>query len=364
MHSQWHQQLRHAFEHRFGLRVPPELETRLALAAEGHARRQGARSVAQLIGQVQGVGLDSALAQRLLSATRTGRNAAPYDARYLEVLRRELLPELVQRRISRRELRVWAPFCGDGLALYGVGMMLLELLPHPGSWRLSLVGSEPERRLLDQAILAEYSAAALTRFSSVTRARWFEEDPMSGVWRLLEELAALAHFESLDVMAPLSPNEAVRSFDLVLGLDGSRELTPQARERLERRVASSLEPDGLWVEAEPAIAAFDGWETQRLPGTLVRRRGRSSRALPIATLSPTLAEDGLDVSLAQLEQLVPDVPLPLTLAQLLAEEGAVEAAPWTVPAAAIEPEVREAPTTPPPRLVHRGCSPQWATSAT
>jgi chemotaxis methyl-accepting protein methylase len=67
-----------------------------------------------------------------------------------EVFRRNVIPDLVKTK-KNQTLRIWFAGCGPGQELYSLTNLLRELVPNLDSWKVSILATDVNHELVDQA---------------------------------------------------------------------------------------------------------------------------------------------------------------------------------------------------------------------
>lgn len=74
------------------------------------------------------------------------RNAGLFDALY-----RHVLPQIIERRLCVRTLRIWSAGCASGEEPYSVAMLLYELLPDIDDWSITILATDINTGALTRA---------------------------------------------------------------------------------------------------------------------------------------------------------------------------------------------------------------------
>ncbi|NPV08774.1 MAG: protein-glutamate O-methyltransferase CheR [Anaerolineae bacterium] len=165
------------------------------------------------------------------------------DADRYEVLRREILPELLD---TTRSLAAWSAGCSDGPEPYTLAMLFHSLAPRR---RVRIWATDIDRQGLARARAGgPYSASAIQLLPSDLSSRYLV--PMAGGFGVVPSLVRRVTFQEHDVLRdPISG-----SFDLIACRNVIIYLTEEARTRLFDRLASSLRPGGvLFVGAAESV---------------------------------------------------------------------------------------------------------------
>ena len=90
---------------------------------------------------------DPSLERAVAEAMTINETSFFRDGRPFELLRTEILPELIERRRAPRTLRFWSAACSTGQEAYSVAMLLRENFPTLTGWNLRIEGTESLQRL-------------------------------------------------------------------------------------------------------------------------------------------------------------------------------------------------------------------------
>lgn len=79
-----------------------------------------------------------------------------------EVMREVIVPEIIRKREKRRFIRIWSAGCSTGQEPYTIAMVLLDSLPEPASWEISILATDINRPALDTAARGIYGQNAVS----------------------------------------------------------------------------------------------------------------------------------------------------------------------------------------------------------
>lgn len=150
-----------------------------------------------------------------------------------EVLRREILPELVRKRGS---LRTWSAGCSTGEEPYSLAIMLKEYFP--GKFD-RVLATDIDTEAIEKAKNGLYSAKALQQVSDRLLKKYFERQGQ--YFHLKDEIKRLVKFQKHDLLKDAFPAD----LDLVLCRNVVIYFTEQAKDRLYRKFVEALRPGGV-----------------------------------------------------------------------------------------------------------------------
>ena len=134
--------------------------------------------------------------------------------------------------------RIWSAACSSGAELYSMAIILSEagLLEHS-----DLLGSDCRDDAIEHARRGLYDAAALKLVPGATRAKYFQ--PAGPQWRPAEALRRQTRWKTADLLAGVEHGP----WDLIFWRNTAIYLNPSPAERIWRRLAAALAPQGLLI---------------------------------------------------------------------------------------------------------------------
>jgi chemotaxis protein methyltransferase CheR len=104
-------------------------------------------------------GIKRSIAEAMtVNETSFFRDRAPFDLMQLD-----LLPALIERRASRRRLRLWSAACSTGQEAYSLAMMLCEHFPRLREWEVEIVGTDISADVVARAQAGSYQRIEVNR---------------------------------------------------------------------------------------------------------------------------------------------------------------------------------------------------------
>lgn len=164
------------------------------------------------------------------------------DARPFELLRTELLPQLIQHRMLQRGLRIWSAASSTGQEAYSIAMLLREHFPSLAGWNIRIEGTDINSEVIERARQGWFHRIEMNRGLPARHlVRSF--DHIGDVWVAKPELRNLCHFRQANLCAkPLPFREP---FDVIFLRNVMLYLSTQARATLLESVHRLLPPDGI-----------------------------------------------------------------------------------------------------------------------
>ena len=251
-----------------GLVFPPnrqpaaEAGMRRAMASFRIGQPEGLLRAAQVPGDVR----DALLAELTVGETYFFRESAQLD-----VLRTDVLPELIDQRSATAPLRIWSAGSASGEEPYTLAIMLRELgWPHPAR----ILGTDISRPRLESAKRGRYTRWSLRGVSPERTARWFERRGTH--FQLDPAIVATVQFAPLNLIADEYPSAATGTLgqDVVLCRNVLIYFDMESVALIAARLLASLAPDGwlLLGASDPPLNGLVPCEVVMTPGGVVYRR--------------------------------------------------------------------------------------------
>jgi chemotaxis protein methyltransferase CheR len=134
-----------------------------------------------------------------VEAMTTNETSFFRDNHPFEALRKEIIPELLTRRASTRQLNIWCGAASSGQESYSVAMMLREHFPQLRDWKLSFTATDLSNAILAKARSGRYSQLEVNRgLPAPLLVKYFTKD--GAEWVIKEELRQMIDFRELNLI--------------------------------------------------------------------------------------------------------------------------------------------------------------------
>jgi chemotaxis protein methyltransferase CheR len=293
-----------------GLHFPKERWLDLQHGVCGAAEECGCQG--DLDGYVLGL-LSPTLTQNqldvLASRLTVGETYFFREKRSLEILERDIVPELVRARTGLgRAIRIWSAGCATGEEPYSVAIMLSKLMGLK-KWNVEILATDLNSKSLQKASQGIYGEWSFRGIPSGVRSAYFETVE-EGRWAIAPAIKKMVTFAQLNLIDDVYPpvSRCPNGFDVILCRNVLMYLTPEGMRKVVQQLHRSLTTDG-WLIVSPTETSqelFSAFATvsfgdvtfyrksaTRIPATLGLAVYPADKALePTRTLSqPTIDED-------------------------------------------------------------------------
>jgi chemotaxis protein methyltransferase CheR len=174
----------------------------------------------------------------------TGESYFFRDAGQMRLLREVVLPELLRLRAGERTLRIWSAGCSTGEEPYSLAIILRDLLPGAGNWKISILGTDINEEALQRARLGRYGRWAFRGVPEEMVERHFSRN--HGEWQLHPELREMVRFERLNLIRDRIPDPArdLCNLDLIVCRNVFIYFNHDAIAGIMAQFAATLRPGG------------------------------------------------------------------------------------------------------------------------
>jgi len=126
------------------------------------ARKAGLPDVNSLVTQLRRTP-HGELHELVVDAMTTNETSFFRDIHPFETLRTSILPELIERRGTRRSLSIWSAACSSGQEPYTICMVLRDHFPQLATWNVKVYATDLSQEMVQRASSGTYSQAEVNR---------------------------------------------------------------------------------------------------------------------------------------------------------------------------------------------------------
>lgn len=188
---------------------------------------------------------DAVLKERVIDAMTTNETSWFRDLYPFDLLKENLLPELVANKLPR--IRIWSAASSTGQEPYSISMSIQEYaMKNPG--RLTapyeIVGTDISSTVLDAAKKGVYDQMSLARGISDERRKLFFSAEESNRWKLTDKIRAPVRFSELNLLQSYS---LLGKFDIIFCRNVLIYFSSDLKSDILSRMALSLNPGGFLI---------------------------------------------------------------------------------------------------------------------
>lgn len=238
-------------------------ETRLARLLRNH----GMNGLDELVKALR-LTRNPNLARSVAEAMTINETSFFRDSRPFELLRTELMPELIEKRRIARTLRFWSAACSSGQEGYSLAMMTKEHFPLLGGWNIRIEGTDISAEMVHRAGNGVYHRIEINRgLPARFVVRYF--DHIGEDWQVKPEVRQMCNFRQANLVAPLPFKD---TFDVIFLRNVMLYFSMETRRKLLANVHRLLAPDGfLFLGSSEQPVQPELWTTILAGGTCYYR---------------------------------------------------------------------------------------------
>ena len=152
------------------------------------------------------------LVQRVAEALVNNETFFFRDIYPFQLLKDEVLPEIIAARQNERAINIWCAACSSGQEPYSIAMILRENFSQLSGWNIKIIASDFSQTILQRAAQGRYSQLEINRgLPAPLLIKYFERAGTE--WQLNESIRSMVTFSEVNLLQPLP--SALRRIDIV-----------------------------------------------------------------------------------------------------------------------------------------------------
>jgi chemotaxis protein methyltransferase CheR len=221
------------------------------------ARLSGAANLEDFVSMLK-AGRPAHLHRAVAEAMTVNETSFFRDMTTFEMLRQIVLPQLIEQRIERRQLRIWSAASSTGQEAYSLAMSVAEYFPELAHWDVKIIGTDISRHVVDYAQLGRYRRLEVNRgLPARMLLKYMVREGEE--WEVVPRIRSMCEFRYANLCAPM-PQLPV--FDLVLLRNVLLYFSQQDRRALFTEIYRKIPPGGYLVlgnaeQAEDSTNLFE-----------------------------------------------------------------------------------------------------------
>lgn len=152
--------------------------------------------------------------QELIIGLTTGETYFFRDKGQFSLLKSWILPEILNRQKTERNLRIWSAGCSTGEEPYSLAMLVDELLPDKSGWDIFILGTDINKEAIEKAKQGVYGQWSFRGAGKDFQNRYFQKS--GSQWKLDERIKNIVIFRTGNLISDPYPNEEIHDMDLIL----------------------------------------------------------------------------------------------------------------------------------------------------
>lgn len=238
---------------------------------EALLRVEGLNSFAQLVGKMRQQP-SNGLHWRVVEAMTNTETYFFRDLYPFELLKKSLIPELMNRRAHNRRLNIWCAAASSGQEPYSILMLLRDQFPSLSDWEVNLLATDISKKMVDRCDKGRYSQMEINRgLPAAYVVKYFDRRGVE--WQVKEELRRMIKVRQMN-LAQSWP--ALSMMDIIFLRNVLIYFDIGVKRIVMDRIRKILQPDGylLLGGAETTLNVDGGFERLEIDrGVCYRLRG-------------------------------------------------------------------------------------------
>lgn len=217
-------------------------------------RQEGCSSVQELIVRLRKTSA-SGLRRKVLDAMTNNETWFFRDCNPFEVLRDNVLPEMLQKRAAERKIVIWSAACSSGQEPYSIAMLLREHFNLPG-WQFVVRATDISSEVLSRATRGRYLQHEVNRgLPTALLAKYLV--PCGAEWEIKPEIKKMVTFDPINLAEAWE--DAIGPVDVIFLRNVMIYFDLETRKQILARVHKVLKPGGyLFLGAAETTLNLDG----------------------------------------------------------------------------------------------------------
>jgi chemotaxis protein methyltransferase CheR len=173
------------------------------------ARRNGCVTTSELVNRLR-LNSKAELAVQITEAMMNNESFFFRDKIPFDRLRDTILPDVIERRASRKHMRIWCAAASTGQEPYSIAMILDER-PELKDWRVEIVATDISGDALEKGMAGVYTQFEVQRGLPIQMLiKYF--DKVGDQWRINDAMRKMVQFRRFNLLSDLAP---LGLFDIV-----------------------------------------------------------------------------------------------------------------------------------------------------
>ncbi|MCU0536682.1 MAG: protein-glutamate O-methyltransferase CheR, partial [Hydrococcus sp. Prado102] len=202
------------------------------------------------------------------------------DKEQLNLLKNQILPDLIKRNRTQKTLRICSAGCSTGQEPYTLAIILKELLPDFQQWNLLILGIDIDRHALEEAEQGIYEPWSFRGVDDEIKRQYFQNK--NNKYQLISEIKKNVKFQVVNLVKdPFpQPHSELREMDLILCRNVFIYFENPAIAKVLNKIYQTLQPSGYFVTGHTELSAQNLNQFDKLvfPASIVYQRPAEQKA--------------------------------------------------------------------------------------
>lgn len=239
---------------------------------------------------------------RLLSVSETFffRDHGQFD-----LLRTQLLPELIARHHHDKTLRLWSAGCSSGEEAYSLAILIDMHLPNHDDWNIYIIGTDIDSKVIAKAQSGRYGAWSFRMVPKELQTKYFSVE--GNEWLLNERIRNMVSFRVSNLVSEPFPSFAseLHDMDLILCRNVFIYFDPSIVRTVASKFSATLCEKGYLLTAHTELIGYEipGLKSLLLPdGVVYQHDAASIQAVSEQSIKLTAQKSAINARMYHAEE--------------------------------------------------------------
>lgn len=180
------------------------------------------------------------LVTMVVEALTTNETSFFRDVHPFDMLRDEVLPDLIERRKATRELNIWCAASSSGQEPLTLAIVIRNNFPELASWKIKILATDINQKMIERCQGGIYSQLEVARgLPAKLLIKYFSKQGTR--WKANDEVLGMIEYKQMNLMSrfpPMTPMDVVFIRNVLIYFDSD------TKAKIIAGVRSTLKPDG------------------------------------------------------------------------------------------------------------------------
>jgi len=225
---------------RSGLVLTPDKSYLLESRLMPVARKHGLKDLNDLIDTMR-TRKEEGLIVEVVEAMTTNESFFFRDIKPFDLLRDEVLPPILEKRATKKHLRIWCAAASSGQEPYSIGIVLKELGAKLAGWNIDIMGTDISHDILNKAKTGQYSQFEVQRGMPITMLlKYFDKKDEN--WEIKPEIKSMVQYKYWNLLDDL---KGLGGYDIVFCRNVLIYFDAETKGRVLEGIAKLMPEDGM-----------------------------------------------------------------------------------------------------------------------
>ncbi|MDD2942164.1 MAG: protein-glutamate O-methyltransferase CheR [bacterium] len=220
------------------------------------ARREGLVDANEICRRI--IKGDAVLVSQVVESMTTNETSFFRDQHPFEALQSSILPAILERSGSGREIRIWSAASSSGQEAYSIAMLIKEHFSNAANFKIDIIGTDISTEMVRRAAAGSYSQLEVNRgLPAKYLVKYFRKEGHE--WFIKDDIRSMVRFEKLNLASPVG---LVEHCDVIFMRNVLIYFDIKTKREILSRVGRALKPNGVFFlgAAETTLYVDDNFE--------------------------------------------------------------------------------------------------------